>query len=54
MLVAMVFLSAPIWVGGYQLFPEALALLLFPWLFRRLRASHWQAGTRVRLPPAAW
>jgi len=38
-LVIMVFASAPVYVGGYQLFPESLALLLFPWLFRRLRAS---------------
>jgi hypothetical protein len=38
-LVAMVFLSAPVFVGGYQLFPEALCLFLFPFLLRRLRTS---------------
>ncbi|MBK5255298.1 MAG: hypothetical protein JJE39_04630 [Vicinamibacteria bacterium] len=37
--VALVLLSAPVFVGGYQLFPESLSLLLFPWLFRRLRTS---------------
>ncbi len=37
--VGLVLLSAPVFVGGYQLFPESLSLLLFPWLFRRLRAS---------------
>lgn len=35
----LVFASAPVWVGGYQLFPESLALFLFPWMLRRLRAS---------------
>jgi hypothetical protein len=35
-LVCLVFLSAPVFIGGYQLFPESLCLLLFPWLFRRL------------------
>jgi hypothetical protein len=44
-LVAMVFLSAPVYVGGYQLFPEALSLFLFPWLFRRLRTSDRQLGS---------
>ena len=34
-----VFSSAPVFVGGYQLFPESLALWVFPWLLRRLRAS---------------
>ncbi len=37
--VGLVFASAPVWVGGYQLFPESLALFLFPWMLRRLRAS---------------
>jgi hypothetical protein len=37
--VGLVILSAPVFVGGYQLFPESLSLLLFPWLFRRLRGS---------------
>lgn len=44
-LVLMVFLSAPVFVGGYQLFPESLALFLFPWLFRRLRTSERVLGT---------
>jgi hypothetical protein len=35
-LLCLVFLSAPVFIGGYQLFPESLCLLLFPWLFRRL------------------
>lgn len=35
----LVFASAPVWVGGYQLFPESLALFLFPWMLRRLRGS---------------
>ena len=48
-LVALVFLSAPAWVGGYQLFPEALALLLFPWLFRRLRTSDRELGPATAL-----
>jgi len=39
LLVTIVFLSAPVFVGGYQLFPESLALFLFPWLFRRVRTS---------------
>lgn len=38
-LVGLVFLSAPVYVGGYQLFPEALSLWIFPWLMRRLRTS---------------
>ena len=38
-LVGLVFLSAPVYVGGYQLFPEALSLWIFPWLIRRLRTS---------------
>lgn len=37
--VSLVLLSAPVFVGGYQLFPESLSLLLFPWLLRRLRTS---------------
>jgi hypothetical protein len=48
-LVAMVFLSAPVWIGGYQLFPESLALLLFPLLFRRLRTSARELGARTAL-----
>lgn len=48
-LVGMVFLSAPVYVGGYQLFPESLALLLFPWLFRRLRASARELGVKTAL-----
>lgn len=44
-LVAMVFLSAPIYVGGYQLFPESLSLFVFPWLFRRLRTSERVLGS---------
>ncbi len=48
-LVGMVFLSAPVYVGGYQLFPESLALLLFPWLFRRLRASARELGVKSAL-----
>ena len=44
-LVLTVFLSAPVFVGGYQLFPESLALFLFPWLFRRLRTSERVLGT---------
>lgn len=39
LLVGIVFFSAPVFVGGYQLFPESLALLVFPWLLRRLGAS---------------
>jgi hypothetical protein len=38
-LLSLVFLSAPVFVGGYQLFPESLCLLLFPWLLRRLGTS---------------
>lgn len=37
--LGLVLLSAPVFIGGYQLFPESLSLWLFPWLFRRLRAS---------------
>ncbi len=37
--VGLVIFSAPVFVGGYQLFPESLSFLLFPWLFRRLRTS---------------
>ena len=37
--VGLVFLSAPVFVGGYQLFPESVCLLLFPWLLRRLTES---------------
>ena len=48
-LVAVVFLSAPVYVGGYQLFPEALSLWLFPWLFRRLRTSDRQLGSTSAL-----
>ena len=48
-LVAMVFVSAPVYVGGYQLFPEALSLLLFPWLFRRLRTSERRLGPMAAL-----
>ena len=48
-LLAMVFLSAPVYIGGYQLFPESLALLLFPWLFRRLRTSERELGTGAAL-----
>ncbi len=48
-LVAMVFLSAPVYIGGYQLFPESLALLLFPWLFRRLRTSERELRTGTAL-----
>lgn len=44
-LVAIVFLSAPVYVGGYQLFPEALSLWLFPWLVRRLRTSDRKLGS---------
>lgn len=43
--VSVVLLSAPVYVGGYQLFPESLCLLLFPWLFRRLRASDKELGS---------
>lgn len=49
LLVAMVFLSAPVYIGGYQLFPESLALLLFPWLFRRLRTSERELRTGTAL-----
>ena len=48
-LVAMVFLSAPVYVGGYELFPEALSLLLFPWLLRRLRTSDRPLGSMTAL-----
>jgi hypothetical protein len=48
-LVAIVFLSAPVYVGGYQLFPEALSLWLFPWLLRRLRASERTLGSPTAL-----
>ena len=37
--VGMILLSAPVYIGGYQLFPESLALLLFPWLYRNLRGQ---------------
>jgi len=37
--VLLVLFSAPVFVGGYQLFPESLCLFIFPWLLRRLRAS---------------
>jgi hypothetical protein len=37
--LGLVLVCAPVFVGGYQLFPESLCLLLFPWLFRRLRTS---------------
>ena len=49
MFVGLVFLSAPVFVGGYQLFPESLALLLFPWLFRRLHASERKLGSASAL-----
>ena len=39
-----VLFSAPVFVGGYQLFPESLSLLVFPWLVRRLRASERDLG----------
>lgn len=39
LLVGVVFLSAPVYVGGYQLFPESLALFLLPWLLRRLSST---------------
>jgi len=48
-LVAMVFLSAPVYVGGYQLFPEALSLWLFPWLIRRLGTSDRTLGSLTAL-----
>lgn len=48
-LVAMVLLSAPVYIGGYQLFPESLALWLFPWLFRRLRTSERELRTGTAL-----
>jgi hypothetical protein len=38
-LLGLVFLSAPVFIGGYQLFPESLCFLLFPWLLRRLGTS---------------
>jgi len=48
-LVGLVFFSAPVYVGGYQLFPEALSLFLFPWLLRRLRTSDRQLGSMTAL-----
>ncbi|MEO8359456.1 MAG: hypothetical protein ABI672_05445 [Vicinamibacteria bacterium] len=42
--VAIVLLSAPVYVGGYQLFPESVSLLIFPWLIRRLRGSELKLG----------
>ena len=37
--VCLALLSAPLFIGGYQLFPESLCLLVFPWIYRHLRAS---------------
>jgi hypothetical protein len=48
-LVAMVFLSAPVFIGGYRLFPESLSLFLFPWLSRRLRTSDRKLGAFTAL-----
>ncbi len=47
--VGLVLLAAPMFVGGYQLFPESLSLLLFPWLFRRLRTSDRPLGSASAL-----
>lgn len=49
LLVGIVFLSAPVFVGGYQLFPESLALLVFPWLLRRLGASERAFGAATAI-----
>jgi hypothetical protein len=49
LLVGLVFLSAPVYVGGYQLFPEALSLWIFPWLMRRLRTSDRTLGPATAL-----
>ena len=49
MLVGLVFASAPVFVGGYQLFPESLALLAFPWLLRRLGATERELGKTAAL-----
>ena len=35
----LLFATAPVFVGGYHLYPESVALLLFPFCFRLLRAS---------------
>lgn len=37
--VAILSSTAPVFIGGYQLFPEALSALIFPWLIRRLRGD---------------
>jgi hypothetical protein len=36
---ALVFATAPVFVGGYHLYPESVALLLVPFAYRRLRAG---------------
>lgn len=47
--VALLFSTAPVFIGGYQLFPEALVAFIFPWLLRRLRSE----GTPPTLLDAA-
>ncbi len=47
--LGVVLLSAPVFTGGYQLFPESLSVLLFPWLFRRLQASERTLGSAAAL-----
>jgi hypothetical protein len=47
--VVVLLLSAPVFVGGYQLFPESISLLLFPWLIRRLGANERRLGGMTAL-----
>ena len=41
----LLFATAPVFVGGYHLYPESLALVLIPFCYRRLRASERPLGS---------
>jgi hypothetical protein len=46
---AMLFATAPVFVGGYHLYPESVALFLVPFCYRRLRAAEPPLGSRAAI-----
>lgn len=42
----LLFATAPVFVGGYHLYPESVALFLVPFCYRRLRAGERPLGSR--------
>lgn len=46
---ALLFATAPVFVGGYHLYPESAALFLVPFSYRRLRACERPLGSRAAI-----